>query len=192
MPQLFDPHKEHDLVAGLIAGNEQAFTQIVVASQAPLADYLRKYSKSQELVEDAIQDVLTAMWINRTQLDPSCKLSSYLFRAARNRLLDLLRGEQRQDFSHVVPSHAPNTAEDAVQLAEIQDAVHAILPLLPQRCRQVFLMGLLDGMTYREITAALGISRNTVRVYIVRAHAELWEGFAKRGLVPTKKRPSPH
>lgn len=49
MPQLFDAQEEHDLIAGLITGNEQAFTKIVVASQAPLAEYLRSQHSSNDV-----------------------------------------------------------------------------------------------------------------------------------------------
>ena len=45
------------------------------------------------------------------------------------------------------------------------------------RCREVFLLSRDHQLSYDEIATALGISRNTVRLQLVRALRELRDGL---------------
>jgi RNA polymerase sigma-70 factor (ECF subfamily) len=48
-------------------------------------------------------------------------------------------------------------------------AIDALLATLPERARRAFLMSQLDGLTYREIGAQIGVSERMVKKYMARA-----------------------
>lgn len=60
-------------------------------------------------------------------------------------------------------------AEMRQRLARVRSGVER----LPARTREIFLMHRLDGLKYREIAAALGISQSAVEKHIARAAAEI-------------------
>ena len=55
-------------------------------------------------------------------------------------------------------------SEKYVRLEQIHSAIHS----LPEKCRQVFLMSKINGLSYAEIAEYLGISVKTVENQIVR------------------------
>ncbi|MNV56621.1 putative RNA polymerase sigma factor FecI [compost metagenome] len=64
----------------------------------------------------------------------------------------------------VVPS-----TEERQQFIEALDAVAAALEGLPAKAQQAFLYSQLDGLTYGEIAARLGVSASMVRQYMAQA-----------------------
>jgi RNA polymerase sigma-70 factor (ECF subfamily) len=77
-------------------------------------------------------------------------------------------------------AHSPRLTEFITYLQELDDParehlciekVRCALEELSPRCREIFLMNCIEDKTYKEIAAALGISVNTVKTQLARAHA---------------------
>jgi RNA polymerase sigma-70 factor (ECF subfamily) len=49
--------------------------------------------------------------------------------------------------------------------------IDAMLDGLPARAREAFLLAQLDGLTYAEVAARLGVSERTVKRYMAEAFA---------------------
>ena len=100
---------------------------------------------------------------------------TYLFGIARYVALELHRRRRRFHETPVndLPGHDTIAADaDIVALVthrqEIALTVEAIQQL-PGRCRQVVTLHTIDGLSYGEIAARLGIAEETVRVQMARA-----------------------
>ncbi len=50
-----------------------------------------------------------------------------------------------------------------------------VLGDLPERVRRAFLLSRIDGQTYSEIAAELGVSTSMVKQYVARAFAHCYE-----------------
>ncbi|HWH86859.1 MAG TPA: sigma-70 family RNA polymerase sigma factor [Pseudomonas sp.] len=61
--------------------------------------------------------------------------------------------------------------EDLVQLAQTLDRLDHSLHRLPAKVRSTFLLARIDGLTYPQIAAELGISQRSVSVYMARSQA---------------------
>ena len=92
-------------------------------------------------------------------------VTGWLFRVARNRITDLLRGRKTDDTSlgleELLPS--PDAGPDAlyarsVLLEELQLAVGE----LPEEQRAVFIAHELEGVSFKELAAKTGVGINTL------------------------------
>jgi len=61
------------------------------------------------------------------------------------------------------------SAEDRAIILETLEQISRMLDGLPARCREVFLLSQLDGLTYPQISTQLGISVNVVQKDMTRA-----------------------
>ncbi|MNI39584.1 putative RNA polymerase sigma factor FecI [compost metagenome] len=61
--------------------------------------------------------------------------------------------------------------EDWLQLTESLQRLDQTLERLPGKVRATFLLSRVDGLTYPQIAAELGISQRSVSVYMTRSHA---------------------
>jgi RNA polymerase sigma-70 factor (ECF subfamily) len=113
---------------------------------------------------------------------------NYLFKTALNAALDLLRRNKVVPFEPVGESdslfvleespHAGETASRTEELEILREAMHA----LPTRCRQVFTLRKLYGLSHREIAAQLDISEKTVEEQVNRAMRRCAAFLRSRGL----------
>ncbi len=120
-------------------------------------------------VDDVVQDAYVRLFRARSQ-GAIRSVQAFLFTAARNAALDVFR---RQKISAAAAfddgaslsllEERPDAAESAAAKQEIEILAEAIRRL-PHRCRQVFTLRKLYGLSQREVAAHLGISEHTVEV----------------------------
>ncbi|MCY1350902.1 putative RNA polymerase sigma factor FecI [compost metagenome] len=128
---------------------------------------LRNRQHAEDLAHDAFVKVLESG--DATILQPR----AYLHRIARNIAVDRFRREERRsqleevaDHDEAPPTDDPEALMHAVQLA---DSIEQALSELPANCRKVFVWHKLEGLNQAEIAERLGVSRNMVERYMIRA-----------------------
>jgi RNA polymerase sigma-70 factor (ECF subfamily) len=103
--------------------------------------------------------------------------SSYLYRAAVNSALDLLRA--RRDRLTVPLDEAEEAREGSPgpdrrwEAAEIRERLRTAMAGLPPRAAEIFVLRYLEGQQNRDIAKTLGVSRITVAVTLHRARRKL-------------------
>jgi len=116
-----------------------------------------------DLVQDAFVRVLRAHAAGELQAP-----KAFLFATARNLGLDYLRRHHVARTGSLVETDLSNVLDDASDVPEIVARNQELALLteaiqtLPDRCRQVFTLRTVYGMTQREIGEKLGISDRTV------------------------------
>lgn len=68
-----------------------------------------------------------------------------------------------------MPEETAPSAEERAIILETLLAIDALLDGLSARARRAFLLGQIDGLTYAEIAAELGVSVSRVRQYMAQA-----------------------
>jgi RNA polymerase sigma-70 factor (ECF subfamily) len=142
----------------------------------PLCNYCMGIVDDREVAEDIVQDVFAYLWDHRHAIDMNAPVKTYLYTATRNGALKYLRQKAMKQ------AHSPHLAEFITYLQQLDDPenehrviekIRHALDDLPPRARQIFLMNCLEEKTYKEIADALGISVNTVKTQLARAHAAI-------------------
>jgi RNA polymerase sigma factor (sigma-70 family) len=149
-------------------------------------DLVRRVTRRARGRTDA-EDLLHSAWLRLERYradhivnDPK----AFLVRTAVNIGIDEHRHErvlprERDDRAEEIASDVPLQDEVIVARARLERVKEGLAKLTP-RTREVFLMHRIDGMKYREIAEALGISQSAVEKHIARAAlflAEWAEGW---------------
>lgn len=177
-----------------VASRAADFGVFLREQRAALAGFLRRRLPTEEDAEDVAQESLIRM-LRYGESQPPQAWKPLLYRVATNAACD----HARTRASHHSTEHVSLDSEEIVsqalqpeQAAEREQALSilsaTILQLSP-RCRQVFLLHRMEGLTYGEIGARLGISDSMVQKYISRAIVVLSE--AGRAYVDDAVLPSP-
>ncbi|MEW6752579.1 MAG: sigma-70 family RNA polymerase sigma factor [Candidatus Latescibacterota bacterium] len=157
------------------------FRRLCARHQDRVFTFARYYLGQREDAEDVTQEVLVRLWEHGAQI-PEEELPAWLATVRRNACLDLLR--RRRSERAVVSSSggcepleravAPGPQPDGlVQDAELRAQLEGGLQLLPEAQRAVVVLREVQGMTYEQISQALGLPLNTVKVYLHRGRRAL-------------------
>ena len=74
------------------------------------------------------------------------------------------------DALRQMPDSVAPAPEDRLIILETLNEIDALLDVLPNKARSVFLLAQLDGLTYNEIALELAISPRSVRRYMALAY----------------------
>jgi RNA polymerase sigma-70 factor (ECF subfamily) len=169
------------LLARIRRGDDGGFDTLFRRYYESLAGFAASLLKDQQAGEDVAQDVMLELWRRRDSLDIAESCRSYLFRAVRNRALNVLRHEDtvRRSEPAIVAEMADSVpAPDVPDTGGLAAAIAAAVDGLPEPVRECFLMNREHGLTYPEIASTLGISVKTVEARMGRGLKELRERLA--------------
>lgn len=145
----------------------QAFEQLFAAHWRGLYQYAYKALRDSEQAEDLIQELFCDLWASRKQLRIHSNAAAYLPGALRKKILAGFRDAQIQR-RHLQNFGAAQSRDAETPLnwlighdtrAAIQRQAHQ----LPPREKEVFLLGMLDHFSVKEIAARFTTSEQTVR-----------------------------
>lgn len=184
---VYPPHAESEppAAAGQTAANW--FSDEVHAHDSQLKAYLRGSFPAVRDVDDVVQESYLRMWKARAST-PIQSAKAFLFRIARNVAVDLLRRDRASPIEPVVHLDGLNVLEDRPDAAESagrQERVQLIteaIASLPPRCREIFVLHQIKGLSRKETAERMGLSDRTVAVQTTRGIKRLAEFMRKRGV----------
>jgi RNA polymerase sigma-70 factor (ECF subfamily) len=132
--------------------------------------------------EDVLQTVFLRLARHGERAVTLANPSSYLYRAAINAALDLLRARRERssvalEEAHGTPDRPAGRPDQVHEAAELRAWLRQAIAGLPQRAAEVFALHHLEGLENKEIARALGLSRVAVAVTLHRARHRLQQEF---------------
>ncbi|HPA18844.1 MAG TPA: sigma-70 family RNA polymerase sigma factor [Verrucomicrobiae bacterium] len=172
---------ERALVGATRAGDGDAFAKIIDIYGRRILSYCYRMCGSG--AEDLAQEIFVKLHLAIPQFDPDRALSPFLFRIAHNHCLDALRKRRVPtipldpagdafDPGSRIPDPGPSPV-DLAGRAELARAVERALESLPPPYRSVLVLRHVDGLSYEEISEALGLPMATVKIRIHRGREKL-------------------
>jgi len=158
-------------------GHEQdkRISEAVMQEQFRLLNFIRRRVADAQDAEDILQDVFYELVEANRLLMPIEHLTGWLFRVARNRIIDLLRKNKPEDFSDVAADEddelpqledllpSPNAGPEALYARNVLlDELELAVDELPEEQREVFVAYELEGLSFKEIAAETGENINTL------------------------------
>ncbi|MHA4810901.1 RNA polymerase sigma factor [Flavitalea flava] len=168
---------EKELLLQVADGHEVAYKQLFTTYWDEVFSTAFLFTKSRELSQDLAQDVFARIWVNKEKLREVNEFKSYLFIVARNVIFDRLRQKvftagnetylkEYFDETSLSPSHS-------FELKEMEEILHRGIGILPEQQRKAFCLSRFQGLRHEEIAQKMGISKESVKSYIVRAICHL-------------------
>jgi RNA polymerase sigma-70 factor (ECF subfamily) len=167
-----------ELLARFRRGEADAFEDVFREYAAQLCAFAVHFTRSRDLATEVVHDVFLLVWERRERLDVRTNLRAYLYKATRNRALEVARRdsffrrwadrtarEQMGDDSARMAPTADQQLERDEQIAALQQAIDT----LPERRRMVLLLRWRDGLRNDEVAEIMGISVKTVENQITQA-----------------------
>lgn len=159
------------------AGNEKSFTHIYNQYVEDLYRYGLKFYNHPHDVKDCIQDLFIKLYNNRANLGSTDNIQLYLFRALKNRLIDLYYSQRSSVSVDEIPFEI--MGEDGIELGEdwndivkrkkLQKGMEA----LTARQKEAIYLRFTKEMQLEEISSLLDMNYQSVRNLIYRSIEKL-------------------
>ncbi|WP_316818528.1 RNA polymerase sigma-70 factor [Pedobacter nyackensis] len=178
-----DFSKEERLLQELSEGNPKAFESLYLQYRTIIYGSVFKLVKSHEFTQDIVQDVLLKIWQNRNKLASLKNFKSYLFTITQNTVYDHFRKvasnqNKIEKVLEIIAEQSANDIEETIFYHELQNQLGEILAIMPEKCRQVFILCKLEGKSYNEVAQLLNISNATINNHIVKATRIIKENWS--------------
>ena len=167
--------REDFVLLDSIRGHDEAALQRLLRKYYErLARYAYSVLRRRDLAQEAVDNVFLNLWRRRETLTISANLRSFLYGAVSYQSLNLLAKENK--VRHVAIDDVPSEqlreqrgADSDLLMQELQSDVDALLASMPAQRQLIFRLNRIEGLRYREIAEALGLSERTVQNHMLLA-----------------------
>lgn len=159
------------LFAQMHLGKEESFDFIFRKYYKILVVQAIRFVHDQDSAQSLVQDCFIKFWEKRREISGVGNLYSYLFFMMRNRCIDHLREQHRNNhFLITSQTDIPEyLAEEKIEANDLSSHLWQEIAKLPDRCRKAFEYSRIDGLTYPQIAKKMGISNKAVEALVSRA-----------------------
>jgi RNA polymerase sigma factor (sigma-70 family) len=159
-----------------IVDQDQLIALAMQKEESRLRGYIRNHIVDRSLTEDILQEVFVELIEAYRLMKPIEQVGAWMFRVARNRIVDLFRRRTTDSLSDEVhgyedgepvalesllpsPDEGPEAAyARTVLIEELEEALEE----LPEEQRAVFIANELEGKSFKELAAETGVGVNTL------------------------------
>ncbi len=182
------------LMLRLQAGDRSAFDALVERHQGALFGFFLRNTRDRQLAEDLTQETLLRLYEQAWDYLPRGRFRGWLFRVARNLLIDSVR--RRSHDALVRAAHSRDGDSDA--LARLADAVLSpdvqanhrelaamvdeALAELPEEQRMAFTLHHYVGLTLAEVAEIMEVPLSTCKSRLRLAREKLQDWLKQRGV----------
>ena len=165
-----DPNEDPtdlELVARWRAGDERAATQLVERHAPALARFARSLGQRSD-VEEVVQDTFVRAFGSIDSFRADSSLRTWLFTIERRLILDRRRAERRRrDDTSIDDADAVTEfdALDGLVAEEAEARVRTAVGRLSRMQREVFLLRVNEGLSYKEIAEIVDSTEGAARVH---------------------------
>ncbi|MEM9142102.1 MAG: RNA polymerase sigma-70 factor [Bacteroidota bacterium] len=154
--------------------NHQVFESLYQKHWKKLYSICFQRTHDVEASEEMVQDIFISLWKRWEEIELTSSVENYLFKAAKLKVIDYYRAEQRikevctlqsNKASSTADQKVANTVEDII----LEDHTRHLVDQLPERCQKVYKLSREKQLNTREIAFEMGISQKTVKNHLTKA-----------------------
>ncbi|WP_281225236.1 RNA polymerase sigma factor [Flavobacterium aquiphilum] len=164
---IYNKYADHILLNLLKEDDQLAYTEIFERYSKILVNHAYKLLGDRDQANDVVQDVFLAIWNKRFEIVLTGSLSSYLYKATKNRILNHIAHEKVVSrYADSILNFIENDyvlADSSFREKELEAIIEKEIALLPEKMREVFLLRKIEELSYEEIALKLNITDKTAK-----------------------------
>ncbi|HEV7350271.1 sigma-70 family RNA polymerase sigma factor [Telluribacter sp.] len=173
---------EESLWLRFLAGETEAYEQLIATHYRPLFYYGSKFSKDREFIKDCIQDLFLHLWERRTHLSNEVVARPYLMASLRRHMhrsqpSGPLAFDHSAESNNDVHFEVEYSIEDRLIRQESSVAlairIKTLLDAMPQRQKEVLYLKYFQDMDRKQISEIMNITPQTVSNLLQLAFRQL-------------------
>lgn len=171
---------EKDLLQQVAEGNEAAFRELFYRYADKLGSYVLRLTHSKTSAEEIVQDVFLKIWLNRKTLSEIENFRVYLFVLSRNQTLNAIRKSIREtnhqkewEKNQATAAEMSSVRIEKEESRQLEHLLEGAIHQLPSQQQKVWLLSRQQGLTHPQIASTMGISKETVKKYIMHANQSI-------------------
>jgi RNA polymerase sigma-70 factor, ECF subfamily len=181
---------DHGLLAATREGDETAFQELVRRYRNPITNFVYRILNDYDRAVDLAQETFVRVYMSSERYQANYSFSTYIYRIASNLAISDLRQRKRRrvvpmpsffsekenaEVEVEFPDHRAVHPDETLIEDERRKAVGRAIASLPDKYRAAVVLRDIEGKSYEEISAVLGLSDGTVKSRINRARNLLKE-----------------
>ena len=144
-----------------------------------------RYVGRSDIAEDIVQDIYISIWNKRHSLQYTGPVKPCFIRSVINASLNYINSQHAQqhfDDESKLNSHiSAHTHFEMLEGKELEDMLLLAIEQLPDKCRTIFSMSRMSGLSHKEIAEKLNISTKTIEAQITIALSRLHQFLQQMG-----------
>ncbi len=162
--------------------NQQEFLHIVMPFKDKLYRLAKRYLISTDSAEDATQEILLKLWINKLKLKNYNNVEAFAMTMIKNYCLDKLKAKSSQNLKLVHNNYKDNTIalEKQIETNDSVSIIEKLLNELPEKQRIIMQLRDIEQYTFEEIGKILELKPTAIRVNLSRARKTIREKLLKK------------
>lgn len=164
--------------------DEDALNQLFEEFYSSLCFFCNRYVSDMDVARSLVQQVFVDLWIKRYKINITDNIKSYLYSSVKNKSVDYLRQQKNKtQITNEVEDSRKIPFKDLVREEEVSNRINKSIEVLPEKCREIFILCRFEGLKYQQTADKLGISIKTVEMQMSIALKRLRKDLSKFGII---------
>jgi RNA polymerase sigma-70 factor (ECF subfamily) len=176
-----------EIIRRVRAGDSEAFGTLVEKYGGRIRRLVRGFIRNEKDAEDVVQDSFVKAFARLDRFDGRSAFFTWLYRIAANTSMDHNKKVRRRPAPLSIeasredeegrggitpPARGPSPLQGAMT-GELRRKIDEAMAALPDIYREVIVLREMEGLSYDDMSRALGVSRGTIESRLFRARERL-------------------
>ena len=171
-------YNDQTLLQLLAEGDESAFDRLFTANWDHVYSAAYYLTKSPELADDISQETFLSLWRNKSEATEINNLQAYLYTSVKFQVHKVFRRMKVEDafalyLQHQQSQQSSEEPESLLSLKNLHNSLQEGIARLSPQQQRAFRLSREQGLSHDDISKLMGVSKKTVKDYIVRSLAFL-------------------
>jgi RNA polymerase sigma-70 factor (ECF subfamily) len=176
-------HEETELILHLKKGDHKSFESLYCLYKDKLYNFLLSKTGSNDESKDIVQETFMKIWIEKENIDERKNFNGYIFKIAKNCMIDYYRKYSREKISLFDLYITKETPEDILIDKEKQLSLQDALNQLSPQQRKIYKLHYEQKKPLKEVANKMNLSLSTIQNHINMMIKNIIKYLAKKSIL---------